>query len=465
MQDAGISTLLILLLIGLHAWLEFAHAALVNMRRAPVRDRAEAGDRVARRLLRMADNHPSFLITKHITLMALRFAIAVIATVNLAEPFLLSEEAVAAQGDPFVGWVAFVLILLSIALATYILGDLVPSVLGAAWADTGARWSAGPLRLLMAVLRPLTAVLTRLDALIARWVNSDEMNKAITEEEIKTLVEEAQEGGGIEDEEKEMIYSILDFGETLVREVMVPRPDMVALDDDATLSRALKTFIDSGHSRIPIYADSLDDIKGILYAKDLLTLWQQGASMETPIRHALRPAYFVPETKPADTLFKEMQDKKVHIALIVDEYGGTAGLITIEDLIEEIVGDIRDEYDLHEEAEYLPIGKDEWLIDGGMNLDDVNELLEIDLPNDENDSVGGYVYSVFDRVPEVGETLDDAEHGITIRIEALDNRRIRKVYIKRHERPADTSDERPRSRRDGRDADTDTLEPVTVKDE
>lgn len=464
MPDAGISPLVLLVIVFLvHGWLEFAHAGLVNLRRTPLRDRAETGDRAARRLLRLAEDPARFVVTKQIVQMALRFTAAVIVVQQWAEPVFASAA------EPWVGAAGFAGVLALAVLILYVLGDLIPSALGTAWSDSAMRWSARPLRLLLALFRPLTAVLIRLDRAIAALAHGDALGKSITEEEIKTLVEEAQEGGGIEDEEKEMIYSVLDFGETLAREVMIPRPDMVAVDCDTTLATALKTFIDSGHSRVPVYDDSLDDIRGLLYAKDLLTLWQQGAAMDTPIRHALRQPYFVPETKLADALFREMQEKKVHIAIIVDEYGGTAGLVTIEDLIEEIVGDIRDEYDIHEEAEYLPLGPDEWLIDGAMNIDDVNDLLEIELPRDDHDSLGGYVYSMFGRVPEVGETLDDEACGISLRIESIDNRRIRKVYVKRHPRPVVTDEDehedagRSRGKKDVRL--TDTTEVVTVKDE
>jgi CBS domain containing-hemolysin-like protein len=245
-----------------------------------------------------------------------------------------------------------------------------------------------------------------------------------------------QRGGTIEDEEKEMIYSVLQFGETLAREVMVPRPDVTAVEIDQPLEEALKKFIESGHSRVPVYEEEIDDIKGLLYAKDLLTLWHNGEQQAT-IRAIMRPAYFVPETKRADMLFKEMQERKVHLAVIVDEYGGTAGIVTIEDLVEEIVGDIKDEYDINEEAEYIQLGEKEYIVDGSMNLDDLNEMMDIDLPTDEADSIGGYIYSQLGRVPDVGETIEESEHHVSMRIEAVENRRIRKVHIIRIDPPAD----------------------------
>lgn len=439
-----------------HAWMEFAHGAITNVRRGPLRERAEGGDRQARRMLRMADDPAALTITKQLVLMILRFAIAVTAVMTIMTPLMtIPDWSLGVQIGAFTG------ILLLIAFLTYVVGDLIPSALGIAYADQSARAAYLTLRFLIVALRPLTALLTQLDLLVSRLTHGEEIAKAITEEEIRTLVDEAEDSGTIEDEEREMIYSVLDFGETLAREVMIPRPDIVAVNCDAALETALNIFISSGHSRIPVYDESLDDIKGILYAKDLLALWKKGSGMETQIRHTLRLAHFVPETKRADMLFKEMQASKVHIAIVVDEYGGTAGLVTIEDLIEEIVGDIRDEFDFNEEAEFTEIGPDEWIVDGAMNLNDFNDLVGSDVPTDENDSIGGYVYSKWGRVPEVGETLNDADHGLTLRVDVIENRRIRKVYVRRHERPTEPDDEsneegRGRGRRENDSSETRT---------
>jgi CBS domain containing-hemolysin-like protein len=230
-----------------------------------------------------------------------------------------------------------------------------------------------------------------------------------------------------------MIRSVLEFGETLVREVMVPRLDITALEIDSTLDEAVDAFMQSGHSRVPVYDDKIDNIKGVLYAKDLLNMVRSGEMERRSIRELMRPAYFVPETKRADTLFKEMQSRKVHLAIVVDEYGGTAGLVTIEDLVEEIVGDIQDEYDVNEEAEYVALGEGAYLFDGSINLDDFNDLMESDLSTEDNDTLGGYFFGLLGRVPEVGETIDiDEDKGkLVLRVESVEGRRIRKVHAER----------------------------------
>ncbi len=242
-----------------------------------------------------------------------------------------------------------------------------------------------------------------------------------------TLVDAGEKAGTIEDEEKEMIYSVLQFGETLAREVMVPRIDVVALDITTPLREALGTFIESGHSRIPVYEGSIDTIKGLLYAKDILPVLQNGDSKS--IGDLMRPAYFVPETKRADVLLAELKARKIHMALVVDEYGGTAGLVTIEDLLEEIVGDIRDEFDIHEEAEYEQLGPDEFSVDAAMNIDDFNELMDTELPSEDTDTLGGYMYSRFGRVPAVGETVETP--SLVLRVEEVEGQRIRRVHVTR----------------------------------
>ncbi|MBK8032138.1 MAG: HlyC/CorC family transporter [Chloroflexi bacterium] len=439
MEDGSISSVLLLIaLILFHGGMELTYAVLTNVRRNALRERVESGDQTAKRILRLTENVPQLYITAQVFLMLVKFAIVAIATVDVAEPLLRAQEAAGNRIIPELGYLA---VLFPIALLTYILGDLVPSALGNAYADQLAPLVATPLRLFTLLLSPLVKLFMSLSDTISRITGGEEMDKAVTEEEIMTLVEDGQKGGAIEDEEREMIYSVLQFGETLAREVMVPRLDLTAVECNTPLSEVVKVLMETGHSRIPVYEEDIDNIKGLLYAKDLLKLWNDGTSGTKKARELMRHAYFVPETKRADVLFKELQDKKVHLAVIVDEYGGTAGIVTIEDLIEEIVGDIQDEYDLNEEAEYTEVGENAYIVDGGMNLGDLNELLDIDLPTDENDSIGGYVYSQLGHVPDVGETITTPT--LHMRVDEVENRRIRKVYIARVIPPAPETDDAP----------------------
>ncbi|MBZ0275872.1 MAG: hemolysin family protein, partial [Anaerolineae bacterium] len=317
-----------------------------------------------------------------------------------------------------------------------IMGNLVPEAVGSARADKLAPGSVYLMRALIFVMQPLTTVLIALSKWLSSAFGGGALVNVFTEEEIMTLLDAGEKEGTIENEEKEMIYSVLQLNETLAREVMVPRIDIASIDIQTPVADALKVFIESGHSRIPVYEDSIDNIIGLLYAKDLLTCWSQGVG-DKPIREMLRKPFFVPETKRADMLLKELQTRKIHLAIVVDEYGGTAGVVTIEDLIEEIVGDIQDEYDLDEEADYIQQGPDEYLMDASIDLDDVNDLLEVELPTEDSDTLGGYIFSQLGRVPESGETVED--HRLLMRVESVEGRRIRKVRVTR--KPAPPADD------------------------
>ena len=436
MDEGSLSSLLVLIgLILVHGAVELAYAALTNVRRGALKEQSEKGDTKAKRILKLADDLARLSITKQVFLMLLRFAIVAIATVRVADPLIHAEDTAGISLIPELGYLA---VLLPTALLTYIFGEIVPAALGQAYADQLVSTVTPPMRALMFVLSPLTALFLSMSRTLSRVAGSEDMSKTVTDEEIMTLVEVGQQGGTIEDEEKEMIYSVLQFGETLAREVMVPRPDITAIEIDTPLTDATRTILQSGHSRIPIYVKEIDNVKGLLYAKDVLKLFLDGGNTQRPLRDLMRPAYFVPETKRADNLFEEMQTRRIHLAVVVDEYGGTAGLVTIEDLLEEIVGDIKDEYDLNEEVEFTEIAENEYVVDGGMNLDDLNQKLDIDLPNDENDSIGGFIYSKLGHVPEVGEIVEEA--NLLMRVDEVENRRIRKVYINKRMPPTAASE-------------------------
>jgi len=250
----------------------------------------------------------------------------------------------------------------------------------------------------------------------------------MTEDELKIWVESEQEEGGLEREERQMIYSIFQFGDTLAREIMVPRIDILAFEVSTSLTQAAKAFTQSGHSRVPVYEKEIDNIVGLLYAKDLLHVMQNGRK-RTSMRDLLRPAYFVPDTKKADTLLTEMQAQRIHMAIVVDEYGGVAGLVTLEDIIEEIIGEIQDEYDQREEDLVQQAGPDEYVFLGRIGLDDFNEIMGSNIPKVESDTLSGFLYDHFGRVPHDGESIQT--DGLLLTIEKVIGRRIRRVRAQR----------------------------------
>lgn len=254
----------------------------------------------------------------------------------------------------------------------------------------------------------------------------------VTEDELKSWVEEDQPQSALEKGERRMIYSIFQFGETLCREIMVPRIDVLALEINSSLEKAIQELNRSGHSRVPVYEETIDNIIGVLYAKDLLKI-DLTHENSTTWRSLLRPAYFVPEAKKVDELLHEMQARGVHIALVVDEYGGVAGLVTLEDIMEEIFGEIRDEYDQSEELLYQKISEDEYIFHGRIDLDDFNDLVNTHLVKDVADTLGGYISAQVGRVPAGGEQI--VVEDWVLHVEQVVGRRIRKVRVKRQSVP------------------------------
>jgi CBS domain containing-hemolysin-like protein len=238
-----------------------------------------------------------------------------------------------------------------------------------------------------------------------------------------------EEQGVLEQEEREMIHSIISFGDTVVREVMVPRVDMVAVEADRPVEAILEIVRSFGHSRIPVYDDNFDDIVGVVHVKDLLAGAVDG-HMVGAVRDYMRPPFLVPESKRVDELFREMRRKKVHMAIAVDEYGGTAGLVTIEDLLEEIVGPIQDEYDM-EEAPIKPVDDRVALVDGRVHIEEVNTALGIVLPAGEVDTIGGFVYSLLGHMPAQGDRV--TYEGIELVVERVDGHRIEQVRVTKPE--------------------------------
>ena len=259
----------------------------------------------------------------------------------------------------------------------------------------------------------------------------DPVAAQMTEDELKTWVQSEQEEGGLEPEERQMIYSIFQFGDTLAREIMVPRMDMLAFEVSTSLTEAIQSFTHTGHSRVPVYEHDIDNIVGLLYAKDLLHAVINDRENDS-MRELLRPAYFVPDTKKADALLAEMQTQRIHMAIVVDEYGGVSGLVTLEDIIEEIIGEIQDEYDLSEEKLVQQDGPDEYVFLGRIDLDVFNKVMDSNIPKVESDTLAGYLYDHFGRVPHDGESLQT--DGLLLTIEQVIGRRIRRVRA-RHVTP------------------------------
>ncbi|MEC5179357.1 hemolysin family protein [Arthrobacter sp. CG_A4] len=313
------------------------------------------------------------------------------------------------------------------AIVGFVIVGVSPRQLGRVHSAGLVRFTAPLIRGLCAVLGPIPGWLVTLGSAVAPGASAD--NEALfSEEEFRELVDRASESDVIEDNEAELIQSVFDFGDTLVRSVMVPRTDILCIDSGSSLHRAMSLFLRSGYSRIPVIGENTDHILGIVYLKDVAAVIHNlGPGEEPPLVDELaREVRYVPDSKPVSELLRELQKESTHVAIVIDEYGGTAGLVTLEDLIEEIVGEIVDEYDT-ESAEAVELGDGSYRVSARMSIDDLGELFDLELDDDEVDTVGGLLAKALGRVPIVGSTV--AVHGLSLRADRLEGRRNRVSHV------------------------------------
>lgn len=418
------------LLVILRGIFSAAKSAIVNLRHARINELVDSERSKAQLVARLAENSSRLLATFQLWIAFTTTLAAGIAALTLVSPLQTALANVSAL-ESFSAPLAAGIIIVLTAFALLVLGDLVPEAVGAAKAETLAFLFARPVAALVVLASPVSKLVVGISNALSCLIGGAPLRTVpfITEEEIMTLVDAGQEMGVIEEDEKEMIYSVFAFGDTLAREIMIPRIDIVALDVEASLEEALDVAIRAGHSRVPTYEDTIDNIIGVLYAKDLLQIWRDKRE-KVALRDVLRTPYFVPESKVVDELLEEMQQRKVHMVIVVDEYGGTAGVVTLEDIVEEIVGEIQDEYDA-EEPIIEQAGEGEFVFDARVDLDDVHRLMGTTFPSEVGDTLGGFIYSQLGKVPVPGETV--RFDGLVIQVLTVTGRRIRKVRVMRDE--------------------------------
>jgi len=425
-----VEILIIAFLIFLNGLFVAAEFSLVRVRRTRVEQLEEEGARGARRLNHLLGQPGRFLATIQIGLTFVGFLAATFAGASIVDnlrDWFLTIPFLAPQANV----IALLIVTAIVSLFTILFGELIPKAIAFAYAERLAFLFAVPIDVLGRLLSPLVWVLTTLTQAVARLFGiTDTQQERITAEELMILVERGGEQGVIEAEEQQMIGAVLELGEQRVHEVMIPRIDIKALAVTAAPDEIIDMIVSEGHSRIPVYEESIDNVLGILYAKDLLPFLARGEQPE--VRAILREPLFVPESISVDDLLHTFQRGKVHIAIVLDEYGGTAGLVTIEDLIEEIVGEIQDEYDA-EEPMVETLSEDEARVDGRASIDDLTEHFGVDLDDadrEQYDTVGGLVYHSIGGVPNVGDTVE--VDGLTLTVESTDGRRVGKVLVVRH---------------------------------
>jgi putative hemolysin len=423
--------LVLIALTLLQGFFVAAEIALVSVRHSRVDQLVEEGSGAARRLRRVLDDPGRFLAVVQLCLTVLGFFASAFAAVSIADGIqgLLETAGVATANAEFV---AIAVVTVILALFTIVFAELVPKTLALAHPERYALSLSRPIDFLGRILGPVVRLLTWVTRTITRALGSEVSSDAqITAEELRLIVERGGEQGVLEAEEEQMINAVIELGERRVHEVMVPRVSIVGIKVTATFEDAIDVVVAEGHSRIPAYEESIDEVVGILYAKDLLPYLKSDAAPRPSLRTLLRPPVLVPESMTIDDLLHELQRRKVHIAIVLDEYGGTAGLVTIEDLLEEIVGEIQDEYDV-EEPMVVRLSEHQARVDGRADVDELRELFDVELEledEDEYDTVGGLIYHRIGGVPSPGDTV--AVNGLTLTVETTDGRRVGKVLVVR----------------------------------
>jgi putative hemolysin len=424
----GTDILIILVLILINGFFVAAEIAFVSVRRTRLDELAEAGDRGAKRAQVLMRDPGRFLAVIQVAITflgALASAVAAVSIVTVVSEPLRQITFLADYADT----IALLFVTSIVAIVSIVLGELIPKGLALGNPDRIALSVSGPITIFAKIVSPLVAVLVALTKLISKPFGIDPTRTPeLSAAEIRLIVEQGSQQGVLEAEEEQMISAVMSLSDSKLHEVMVPRIDIAAIDQEASFDDAVTLVLTEGHSRTPLYKESVDHIVGILYAKDLLRIIAAGGPRPR-LRDIMRPALFVPESQAVDDLLNELQRRRVHMAIVLDEYGGTAGLVTIEDLLEEIVGEIQDEFD-EEEPMKVIVRDGEAILDGRADIDEMGELVDpaLELEDDEEyDTVGGFVYHRIGRVPVVGDTV--AVDPFKITVIKVTGRRVGKVRV------------------------------------
>jgi putative hemolysin len=405
----------LVVLIGAAAFFSGSEAALISLSRLHARGMRERGLRGSEAVLRLLEDRNRFL-----TSILIGNTIVLLAADSLATILFVRA------GVPNAAiWST---VIMTILLLTF--GEIIPKTIAVANNERWAVRLAPILERVAWVMTPVNNAFLFVTNLIVRLfgVRPPAKGPFVTEDDIRNIVNVGAEQKVLEEQEREMIHSIIQFGDTIVREVMTPRPDMIAVDVNASGRRALDLVIADGYSKLPVYEESVDNVIGVIHDRELLIALSNGTLAQSPIRALMRPITLVPESKRVSELLREMQRGKFSLAIVVDEYGGTAGLVTMEDLLEEIVGEIRDEHDEGEEEPIRVVSAEESVVDAGTNIEDVNARLGLHLPHEDFETIGGLTVGLFGRLPHEGEEVDAGGH-VRLKIDRTRGRRILAVRI------------------------------------
>ncbi len=431
-DPAGNSILFDLLLLVfftlLNAFFAGAEMAVVSVNKNRIRSLAEEGNKKAKVIEKLFDDSTKFLSTIQVAITFAGFYSSASAASGIS-PVL--AEWMRGMGIPYSGQIAHNGVTLVLMFFNLVFGELVPKRIALQKAEAFCMLTVMPVHYISIILSPfikLLSVSTKLVLKILRMKTEDQ-EEAVTEEEIKALLKMGNESGTFDDDEREMIDSVFAFDDRTAREVMVPRRDVVTIDIDEPFEELIDEILESRHNRIPVYEENIDNIIGVLHVKDVMIELRKSGLEQINIREMLHKPFFVPETKEADELFRTMQATRRHMALLVDEYGGFSGIVTIEDLVEEIMGDINEEYE-DVVPEIQQIGENEYLLDGSILIEDLNDELELKLETENYDTLSGYLIEQLGHIP-AKEDRDVIEvDGLVFTVEEVKDNRISRVKLK-----------------------------------
>jgi CBS domain containing-hemolysin-like protein len=419
MSTVGIGLVVLGVMLLFKILISAGRIAFNSVRRVQLKEEAEAGDLAAQRVLLILENSREASAALQLSAILASFAAAAILALFVLPPLV---GLLPAALSPAAYTLAAVLV---VGVLWYVFSEVVAEFVAQRDTHSVAKRLSGFVRLINIITSPVVWVTTTLRNM--SFSGEKAADAHFTEEEIMELVEAGEEEGVIDLQEREMISRVFQLDETVAREIMIPRIDVIALEVNTPLNEARQIIIQEGHSRIPVYTESLDRVEGLLYAKDLLEVWERG---ETPpsLKPLLRTPVFVPETQSVSDLLQELQNQAVHLAIVVDEYGGTAGLVTIEDIVEEIVGEILDEYDEGEEAAYEQISETEYIFDARIDLDDFERMLDVRVPTEHGEeTLGGLIYGRLGKIPDAGESITTEQ--LEMSVLSVVDKRIKKVRV------------------------------------
>ncbi len=430
-----------IILIFINAFFACAEIAVISLNENKLKKAAEEGDKKATKMLKMVTNSTAFLSTIQVCITLAGFLASAFAAENFAETLAkFLNKTYPHLNDGLIETLCLILVTVLLSFITLVFGELVPKRIAMAKSEKVAKSVCGAILFASALMKPAIWLLTVCTNGILKLlgINPVDEGEEVTEEEIRMMVDISEENGNINSAEKDMIENVFEFNNISASEIMVHRTNVQTIHIDDTDEDIFKIIESTGLSRFPVYGEDLDDILGILNARRFLMNRHQ--EINTPIKELLKPAYFIPEMVHADVLFRDMQSKKISFAVLVDEYGGMSGIVTMEDLLEEIVGNIYDEFDPQPEFEIEKLDDETWRVSGSIPLDKLSEEIEWEAPEDEDfETLGGLVFSVLTQIPSDNDTPHVEAYGLDIQVEKIEERHIKRALVKKL--PKETEEE------------------------